>query len=114
MIVRDPTDPVFTPTISPASGLIKVERVPGVPVGRVVFPDRALRVSLGRQSRGRLSRWALEATTHPLSFGDIRTPPFPMLLVPVALVQPVFLDRGVSGSHRGHQAVTEGLSRRER
>ena len=35
-----------------------------------------------------------------------------MLLVPVRLVQPVLFHRGVSRSHRGHQAVTQGLSGR--
>lgn len=111
---RDPTDPIFSPSISPTPTLIEIEGIPSVPVLRVVLPDRSLKTK--RKSPINPYPIALHSThppppkTHPLSFRNIRSPSLPMLLIPIALIQSVLLYAGIPRPHGTHQPVPQGLS----
>src|SRR5205823_8210632 len=65
--IRDAQQAVLTPAISPAARVVVSEIIPALPIGRVILPHRG-----------------------PLTFCQIRPPPFPIFCARAVFCQPLF------------------------
>lgn len=84
MVIRDSSDPVFTPSVGARTRLLMRKVAPGITISGIIFANGSLSMWISQMVRiGRPRR------THPLSVTEVRAPSFPVSFLLFILEEPV-------------------------